>query len=254
MGSADTPPEAPRLGTDFSFEQGFDMIPHENGYAAIRVSGSINEEQSDLGNINRQLWQEELPKITKKYGVTYAQTADKLRQEETLNDMKMGGAVGIVFIYIILVGMFSSYLWPIAILSIVPLGLVGAIWGHYIMGLPLSLFSLFGFFTLSGIVINDAIILLVKYKDLLESMDYNTALINACSQRVRAVGLTSITTIGGLLPILIDQSATAKYFHTTAVTIIFGLGFSTSLILIVIPVLVSLLDEGKLRLSSWFKA
>ena len=239
---------------DFSFEQGFDMIPHENGYAAIRVSGSINEEQSDLAKINRQLWQEELPKITNKYGVTYAQTADKLRQEETLNDMKMGGAVGVVFIYIILVGMFSSYLWPLAILSIVPLGLVGAIWGHYIMGLPLSLFSLFGFFTLSGIVINDAIILLVKYKDLLESMDYNTALISACSQRVRAVGLTSITTISGLLPILIDQSATAKYFHTTAVTIIFGLGFSTALILVVIPVIVSILDELKLKLSSWYRA
>ncbi len=150
--------------------------------------------------------------------------------------------------------MFSSYLWPLAVLSAVPMGLIGAIWGHYILGLPLSLFSLFGFFTLSGIVINDAIILLVKYRELLNHYDYNTALLQACSQRVRAVVLTSITTMGGLIPILLDQSATARYFHTTAATIVFGLLFSTALILVLIPVVISLLDELKLTVSKLINA
>ena len=201
-----------------------------------------------MSQINAKLWTEDLPRLAQQYQINYTQTADKVRQQQTLNDMAAGAAVGIIFIYLILVGMFGSYLWPLAVLSVVPLGLVGAIWGHYILGLPLSLFSLFGFFTLSGIVINDAIILLVRYKELLSKYSYNEALLNACSQRVRAVMLTSITTIGGLLPILLDQSATAKYFHTTATTIIFGLLFSTTLILVLIPVVISLLDEAKLLL------
>ena len=112
------------------------------------------------------------------------------------------------------------------------------------MGMPLSLFSLFGFFTLAGIVINDAIILLVRFQELLPKLPFEQALMDACRQRIRAVLLTSVTTIGGLIPILIDQSATARYFHTTVVTIIFGLAFSTGLILLVVPVLLRLLYRG----------
>lgn len=235
------------------YEQGFDMIPHENGQAAVRITAVIDEENANMGQINQQLWNIDLPSLLAQYPVSYMPTADKLRQTQTLTDMLVGGMVGVVCIYLILVGMFGSYLWPLAVLSVVPMGLIGAIWGHYLLGLPLSLFSLFGFFTLSGIVINDAIILLVRYRELLGHYDYNEALMQACSQRVRAVVLTSITTIGGLVPILIDQSATAKYFHTTAATIIFGLLFSTALILILIPVVISLLDELKLGITKLYK-
>lgn len=230
---------------EISFEPGFDVIPHADGRSAIKVMASIDETKADSASLNRKVWQIELPKLKKEYGIGYQRTAGALRQQQTLNDMGIGAFAGVVFIYIILVVIFNSYLWPIAVLLAIPLGLFGAIWGHYLLGLPISLFSLFGFFTLSGIVINDAIILLVRYRQLIVKMDRSEALISACLQRTRAVLLTSITTILGLLPILLDQSATARYFHTTATTIIFGLLFATCLILMVIPVLISLLEEGK---------
>ena len=159
--------------------------------------------------------------------------------------MIWGAYLGLGLMYLILVSIFSSYMWPFAVLLALPLGLVGAVLGHWWLSLSIGLFSLFGMFTLSGVVVNDAIILLVRYRELLGRLDRHQALVEACCQRIRPVLLTSFTTILGLLPILINQSATAKYFHTTAATIIFGLMFASIWILLAIPVWLSLIESLK---------
>ena len=122
----------------------------------------------------------------------------------------------------------------------IPFGLVGAIMGHWWMGLDMTILSLFGFFGLSGIVVNDSIILVSFYKNLRESgLAVNQALEEAAVQRVRAVLLTSLTTVAGLTPLLFETSLQAQFLIPMATAIAFGLIFSTFLILLVLPAMLS---------------
>tara|TARA_A100001015_G_scaffold314620_1_gene424462 strand:+ start:207 stop:3152 length:2946 start_codon:yes stop_codon:yes gene_type:complete len=214
---------------DFQRVRGFDTIVHDQGRPTITVDAQLSSREQIAS-----LWQE-AKEIARDYSVTYRHSAAMERQQATLRDMAWGGLVGSVLIYTILVAILGSFLLPCAIVAMVPLGLVGAIWGHWLLGLPLGLFSLFGFFTLSGIVINDGIILVLRFQSLWRLMPMEKALVMATQQRLRAILLTSLSTIVGLLPILLDQSATARYFHTTVVTIICGLGGATLLLIFVLP-------------------
>ena len=171
-----------------------------------------------------------------------AEYADML--EETLADMRIGVVLALGMIYIVLAWVFSSYGWPLVVMSVIPFGLVGAIVGHWVLGINLTILSLFGLFGLSGIVVNDSIILVVFFKQLLErGMRTRDAIIEAACQRLRAVLLTSLTTIAGLLPLLFETSLQAQFLIPMAVSIAFGLAFATVLVLLVVPAL--------LRIHEW---
>jgi len=152
--------------------------------------------------------------------------------------------VGFTLIYIILAWVFGSYSWPVAVLIAIPLGISGAILGHWLLDLNLTMLSWFGFFGLSGIVINDAIILVTFYRELRQQgQPAKQAIVDASCQRLRAVMLTSLTTIAGLLPLLFETSLQAQFLIPMAVSISFGLAYATVLILFVIPALLSLIEE-----------
>ena len=158
--------------------------------------------------------------------------------------MKIGMWVGLALIYIILAWVFGSYGWPLLVMAAIPFGLLGAMFGHWVMGLDLTILSLFGFFGLAGIVVNDSIILVSFYKQLREAgMAIQQALEEAAVRRVRAVLLTSLTTIAGLLPLLFEKSLQAQFLIPMATSIAFGLMASTLLILLVLPVLLSLYEQ-----------
>ncbi|MBF77537.1 MAG: acriflavin resistance protein, partial [Pseudomonadales bacterium] len=126
--------------------------------------------------------------------------------------------------------------------------LVGALLGHWVMGLNLTILSLFGLFGLSGIVVNNSIILVSFYQEQRKrGLAVNEALNEAVVQRLRAVMLTSLTTIGGLLPLLFETSLQAQFLIPMATSIAFGLGFSTLLVLLVVPALLSMLEGWKER-------
>jgi multidrug efflux pump subunit AcrB len=130
------------------------------------------------------------------------------------------------------------------VLAIIPFALVGALLGHWLMGLQLTILSLFGLFGLSGIVVNNAIILVAFYNNQRsKGLGITDALNEAAVQRVRAVLLTSLTTIGGLLPLLFETSLQAQFLIPMATSIAFGLGLSTMLVLAVIPALLSYLEQ-----------
>ncbi len=144
-------------------------------------------------------------------------------------------------IYIVLAWVFASYGWPLVVMTAIPFGLIGAIAGHWLMGLDLTILSLFGIFGLSGIVVNNAIILVTFFKDLRQQgLDTDTAIVEAAVLRLRAVLLTSLTTIGGLGPLLFETSRQAQFLIPMAVSISFGLMFATVLVLLVIPALLSI--------------
>ena len=132
----------------------------------------------------------------------------------------------------------------------IPFGLIGALGGHYALGIDMTILSLFGFFGLSGIVVNDSIILVTFFKELRErGMPYRDAIIEAACQRLRAVLLTSLTTIGGLTPLMFETSLQAQFLIPMAVSISFGLAVATLLVLIVIPALLNIHERIAERLN-----
>jgi len=234
----------------WSTQRGFDAIRHVDGQMAVTVLGDVDSNANNANAILEALVQKDLPALETKYGLTYSIEGQNARQAETMADMKLGLLIGLLMIYIVLAWVFGSYGWPLVVMMAIPFGLVGAIMGHWWMGMDMTILSLFGFFGLSGIVVNDSIILVSFYKALRESgLSVNKALEEAAVQRVRAVLLTSLTTIAGLTPLLFETSLQAQFLIPMATAIAFGLMFSTFLILLVVPAMLSLYEglEGRLK-------
>ncbi len=225
----------------WTVRHGFEVLRHAEGELALEVSAEVNPDINNVNNILALLEETTLQEIKQKYWVNYSLEGRAADQKETMSDMKSGAMLGMILIYIVLAWVFSSYGWPLVVMSIIPFGLVGALWGHWIQGIDLTLLSVFGFFGLSGIVVNDSIILVSFYQRLRDKgLMVKEALIEASVQRLRAVLLTSLTTIAGLLPLLFETSLQAQFLIPMAVSIAFGLAFSTVLVLIIIPVFLSI--------------
>ena len=160
--------------------------------------------------------------------------------------MRLGAGFALAMIYIVLAWVFGSYSWPLVVMAIIPFGAVGALLGHWWMGVTPTILSMFGLFALSGIVVNDSIILVVFYKQLrARGMALQDAIIEAGCQRLRAVLLTSLTTIAGLLPLLFETSLQAQFLIPMAVSISFGLAFATFLVLFLVPALLSAMVQAQ---------
>jgi multidrug efflux pump subunit AcrB len=154
----------------------------------------------------------------------------------------------LALIYLVLAWVFSSYGWPLVVMSTIPFGMVGALFGHWLLDLDLTILSLFGLFGLSGILVNDSIILVTFFRRLREQgMAVQDALVEAAVQRLRAVILTSLTTIAGLLPLLFETSLQAQFLIPMAVSLSFGLAYATVLVLFLVPVLLSLFEGARRR-------
>lgn len=156
---------------------------------------------------------------------------------ESLMSLLIGTAVALLAMYIILVMEFRAYFQPLLIMAIIPFGAIGAVWGHAIMGLEVTLFSFFGLVALTGVVVNDSIVLVDFINARVRGgMDQEQALLEAGRRRLRPVFLTSLTTIGGLVPMLLETSFQAQFLVPMATSIAFGLMLSTLLVLFQVPV------------------
>ena len=230
--------------------RGFERLRHAGGKLAIKVTGDVNEAVANSNLIRADLADKVLPDLRARYPVQFSYTGQAEDQAATLGDMQRGLLYALALIYIVLAWVFGSYGWPLVVMAIIPFGLVGAIFGHWVMGIDLTILSLFGFFGLSGIVVNDSIILVAFYKQLRASgLAVNEALVEASCQRLRAVLLTSLTTIGGLTPLMFETSLQASFLIPMATSITFGLAFATALVLLVVPTLLSLYEESVARIG-----
>jgi len=235
---------------EFTPRQGFDSLQRIDGRLSINVSADLDETAANANEIIADLRANVMPDLLGQYGVGASFEGKSRDQRETLADMGTGLVIALVLIYVILAWVFASYSWPITVMLAIPLGLTGAVLGHYVTGLDLTILSLFGFFGLSGIVINDSIVLVTFYKKLREQgMGMHEAVVEAACQRLRAVLLTSLTTIGGLTPILFETSLQAQFLIPMATSIVFGLAYGTLLILIVVPSLLTIVEGTRLKLG-----
>ncbi|MBL4835408.1 MAG: efflux RND transporter permease subunit [Pseudomonas sp.] len=232
---------------NFDSRQGFDALRHAEGRLAVEVTADLDATQATAGEVLASV-QETLPDLATRFNVRYSFEGRSADQRDTLADMRTGLIIGLLLMYAVLVWVFSSWSTPLIVMAVIPLALVGALLGHWIMGLNMTILSLFGLFGLSGIVVNNSIILVSFYQRQRKAgLSINQALNEAVVQRLRAVLLTSLTTIGGLLPLLFETSLQAQFLIPMATSIAFGLGFSTVLVLFVIPALMSVLEGFKER-------
>ncbi|WP_408034217.1 efflux RND transporter permease subunit [Thiorhodovibrio winogradskyi] len=229
--------------------QGFEVLRHAEGKLAVEITADVDTNSANTDRIVAALEEATLPELARGHGISYSFEGRSADQRETLSDMRKGALLGLVLIYIILAWVFASYGWPLVVMTAIPFGISGAFFGHWIMGMDLTILSLFGMFGLSGIVVNDSIILVSFYQRLRgEGMAVQGALIEASCQRLRAVLLTSLTTIAGLTPLLFERSYQAQFLIPMATSIAFGLAFSTLLVLLGIPALLSVHESIHHRL------
>jgi len=231
-------------------QRGFEILRHSDGRLAVLVSADVDPAVTNSNDVIARLRERALPDLRTRYGIDWEFEGRAEDQQETLADMRRGGGFALAMIYLVLAWVFASYGWPLVVMAAIPFGLVGALAGHWLMGIDLTILSLFGLFGLAGIVVNDSIILVVFYKHLrAQGMDWQPAIVEAACQRLRAVLLTSLTTIGGLTPLLFETSLQAQFLIPMAVSISFGLAFATVLVLLVIPTLLSIYERAALRLG-----
>ncbi|MEG9861677.1 MAG: efflux RND transporter permease subunit [Parvularculales bacterium] len=231
---------------------GFSRINRIDGLRTVSVAGEIDSSVISSGILVAKLAQQILPDLARRHGVDYTFSGRAEEQAEAFSDLQIGSFLALAMIYIILAWVFSSYIRPIVVMSIIPFGLVGAILGHLVMGFSVTILSLISLLGLSGILINDSIIL-VSQVDLriIEGLSKKEAVVQGVKDRFRAVTLTSFTTIVGLLPLLFETSLQAQFLLPMVITIAGGLTIATGLVLILVPALFGIQDDIGAKLSIW---
>ncbi len=224
-------------------QAGFSIIQRIDGERTVSVTGDVDAELNSVSNIVQQLEADVLPRLSRQYGIEYDFGGRQEDREESFADLQTGAVVALILIFVILAWVFGSYVQPLAVIGIIPFGLVGAIVGHFVMDMPLTIISMIGLLGLSGILVNDSIILVAQANERLKAGEaLREAAIGASYDRFRAVLLTSLTTIGGLTPLLFETSRQAQFLIPMAITLVFGLAAATFLVLILVP---SLLGFGR---------
>lgn len=219
----------------------FSIIQRKDGVRTVAVTGDIDPDVNTVQDAIELLEKDVMPSLVRKYGITYTYEGRADETRSSFKSLKEGAALALCLIYITLAWVFGSYWKPFAVMLIIPFGFVGAVIGHYVMGYSLTIISMIGLLGLSGILVNDSIVLVSRIKERLETGEtLETAVIGGAQDRLRAVLLTSLTTIGGLLPLLFETSRQAQFLIPMAVTLVFGLAAATVLVLILVPALVGI--------------
>jgi len=187
----------------------------------------------------------DLAEIDAKYaGVRIEERGRQEDMKESFATLPIGFVVACGLIYVILTWLFSSYIKPLIVLTAVPFAIVGMIWGHYFLGFTMTFLSLIGFVALAGVVVNDSLIFIEFFSRMRESgQSVTEAAINAGRARLRAILLTTITTVLGLLPLMLEQSFQARFLIPMAITITCGLLSATVIILVLLPCLLAITDD-----------
>jgi multidrug efflux pump subunit AcrB len=235
--------------------RGIDVIRHSDTKMAVRISAMVDSEVNNAMAIVADVEENAVADILDRHNLTFGLGGKSEQDQVMMEVMTLGGALTLLLIYLILAWVFSSYLWPLAIMMAIPFGFTGAVFGHWATGWDVGAMSMLAFFSLTGIVVNDSIVLIsFLRRDVDAGMSLRTSLEAAVKARFRAVILTSLTTIAGLSPLMFETSSLAFYVAPIAVTICFGLAFATTLVLLVIPALIVLLEALKTKVSDWLQS
>ncbi|WP_417259752.1 efflux RND transporter permease subunit [Celeribacter sp.] len=228
-------------------QTGFSTVRRENGLRVVTVSGDLSEDDpARATEIQAAISDTILPELAEEYGVTYKVAGLSEQENRFLSDALLGLMAALLGIYLTLSWIFSSWTRPVVVMSVIPFGLIGAIYGHALWGIPLSMFSIVGLIGMTGIIINDSIVLVTTIDEYAEDRGLMPAIVDATVDRLRPVFLTTMTTVLGLAPLLYEGSADAQFLKPTVVTLAYGLGFGMVIVLMMVPAIIAMqLDVGR---------
>jgi len=234
----------------YTIERGPVDIKRFNGAREVRVNADLDDPFEPVPPIIEKIRTEIVPLITAKYpGVTIEYQGQQRDSNEAMEDIQRLFSLAFALMVLVIMIHFKSATQALIIIMMIPLAWIGSSWGHGIEGLPVSMLSSWGMVALSGVIINDAVVFLQKYNtNLLEGQKVAEAAFNAGLARFRAIVLTTVTTVVGLYPIIMEQSFQAQFLRPMAVALAYGVLFGTAFILILFPVLILVLNDIKVYL------
>ena len=239
---------------DVRVERGYSEINRVDQLRSITITAGIKENEGNAGENVANFRADFAPKLAADYPHVRIRWEGQAEQStDSMKSLFLGFIVAILAMFVLLTMEFRSYFQPLVVLAIIPFGLVGALWGHALLGLPLTMFSLFGLVALAGVVVNDSIVLMDFINhEISAGARVQEAIMAAGSRRFRPVALTSLTTVAGLTPILLETSFQAQVLIPMAASLCFGLMLGTVLVLFLVPVVYSL--YGRWILGASFNA
>ena len=230
---------------------GFSTVRRENGIRVVSVTGDISEDDpARAEQIMEELSATILPKIEEDFSVATRLSGLAEQENEFLSDALTGLVLCLAGIYLTLAWVFSSWTRPVVVLAIVPFGLIGTIYGHHLWDVPLSMFSVIGLIGMTGIIINDSIVLVTTVDQYAKERGLIPAIIDGTADRLRPVLLTTLTTVLGLAPLLYETSQQAQFLRPTVITLVYGLGFGLVLVLLIVPSLLAMQYDVQRRMQS----
>jgi multidrug efflux pump subunit AcrB len=236
---------------DYHMERGPVSIQRYNGSREIRVEAETVDPYAPVPDIIGQIENEIMPELLSLYsGIRYMYQGQQKASNEALGKIWKYYLIAFIAIFLIMVIHFKSAYQSTIILMMIPLSLLGVLWGHGIHGKPLSLMSLWGMVALTGVIINDAIVFLAKFDGLLlEGRKVKDAIVEAGKIRLRPIILTTLTTTIGLAPIIAMKSVSAQFLIPMAISLAYGVAIGTIFILIFFPIIIMLLNDFKTYLN-----
>jgi multidrug efflux pump subunit AcrB len=226
-------------------ERGYSSIERAQRLRVVKVTADADESVANANEVRIDIETRILPRLKYKYpGLRYTIEGEGKEQKESMSDVIRGFGIALFCIYALLAIPFKSFSQPIIVMLAIPFGMVGAMAGHLIMGLNLSLLSLFGIVGLAGVVVNDSLVLIYTTNRIRrEGANAREAVTRAGRLRFRAIILTSLTTFAGLTPMLLEKSLQAQFLIPMAVSLGFGVLFATGITLLLVPCGYAILDD-----------
>jgi multidrug efflux pump subunit AcrB len=221
---------------------------------AVRISAEVDKDNYEPGKITADILEKELPQVLALYpGVRHRLSGASQSQQEVTHDLIKGAVFALFLIYALMAIPLRSYTQPLIIMSVIPFGTIGALVGHWIIGIEVSMMSFFGIIALAGVVVNDSLILVdFVNRERKLGVPLIQAVNDAARKRFRAILLTSLTTFFGLIPIVLETSLQARIVIPMASSLAFGILFATIITLFLIPALYLILDDfGKWWREAW---
>lgn len=230
-------------------------IERANGKRIVHITAELREGEATPGMVIAKLKSEVLEKLPEKYpGLTYGMGGENREQSESLGSLRTGALLALLAIYALLAIPFKSYVQPLIVMAAIPFGIVGAIVGHVMLGFELSMISMMGMVALSGVVVNDSLVLIDATNEFRRrGASHFDAVVAAGVRRFRPILLTSVTTFLGLIPMILEPSVQARFLIPMAISLGFGVMFATGITLILVPALYLAVEDMRALIGAWWR-
>ena len=217
---------------------GLASIERKNRKRSINVTADVDLTITNGNEVIATVVNSVMPKILQKYNsVAYSLEGEQQEQGDNLRSLGKNFLLAMIVVYMLLAIPFKSYFQPLVVMSSIPFGITGAVLGHLVMGLNLSVLSMMGIVALTGVVVNDSLVMvdfINRYRS--EGNSITKSVLEAGPRRFRPIFLTSLTTFVGLVPLILEKSTQAKFMIPMAVSLSFGVLFATAITLLLVPV------------------